>query len=814
MPSSSARCAQLPRAADKVPFYAALKKFRDYLKGVIPHIDEAECVFTEERIKQQCEQTNFKNQQNSTNSTAETYANTEGISNNESLIQNSSGYPFDSETNSHGAAGGGGPGPPANGSSASFMMSSLVGSQQEKKKRGRPKKIRGQEIIDPVTGNKIQVNNQLQSHGGDYSNILNLSVMQGGNCEMPKKKRGRPKKVKPPPTQHDILGQQETQSSMLALKPNIMSIQAMTGDITQDSPLRQHGPLQTSHQHVSTLYATPPHQRSIYSPMASPMASPSLNCSYTTNTPPSQPLHDKLGIGGNIGEHVKTNPTDLVQSNHHPLSDQHLGESPPPSSPNICTVDFDPPAAASIAPSSNVNERADTELNVMHQRLQNAHQRSRYNSPINTEVTSDHNTTEHFQHWLSPQHNHIHSPASARTTASFANSPQQQSSLHYNEQQHQQMQSLQQEQELHAQWPLRHQRRYEDAANSHYMLNSPQLHQTHQTHHHDHTNQNQNQHAGSDVARKSLSGLESLVDQIPTISESESVALSSAAAINAQAAAAAAVESRLQGMRNDHQVSDSHFVNSATIPNNLTASSSPTASGNSNNNQPQQSSSSNNLLSNNFSVSNLAASSASRNIINNHENYGLAGNTIPPTNANSYHHSNLMAAAVMAAAAANTPTNLSTSTAASATAAHPAQMYMDPHAHLTTHVPVNSLYPPPTSHHHPATAAHHAAAAAHHHAAAAAAHYGNGQHTSADYANNPYAAAAAAQSNVNAAHTLHMPSPNYPYGYATAASQSSYSGYPHSHASHHVHPHGHHTAHHLTMFDRLKPSDIGGYSGF
>ena len=28
MPSSSARCAQLPRACDKVPFYSALGKFR------------------------------------------------------------------------------------------------------------------------------------------------------------------------------------------------------------------------------------------------------------------------------------------------------------------------------------------------------------------------------------------------------------------------------------------------------------------------------------------------------------------------------------------------------------------------------------------------------------------------------------------------------------------------------------------------------------------------------------------------------------------------------------------------------------------
>uniref|UniRef100_A0A0K8TIY5 G/T mismatch-specific thymine DNA glycosylase n=1 Tax=Lygus hesperus TaxID=30085 RepID=A0A0K8TIY5_LYGHE len=51
MPSSSARCAQLPRAADKVPFYAALKKFRDYLKGTVQEINESELVFSNFKMK-------------------------------------------------------------------------------------------------------------------------------------------------------------------------------------------------------------------------------------------------------------------------------------------------------------------------------------------------------------------------------------------------------------------------------------------------------------------------------------------------------------------------------------------------------------------------------------------------------------------------------------------------------------------------------------------------------------------------------------------------------------------------------------------
>lgn len=34
MPSSSARCAQFPRAQDKVHFYIKLRELRDHLKGV------------------------------------------------------------------------------------------------------------------------------------------------------------------------------------------------------------------------------------------------------------------------------------------------------------------------------------------------------------------------------------------------------------------------------------------------------------------------------------------------------------------------------------------------------------------------------------------------------------------------------------------------------------------------------------------------------------------------------------------------------------------------------------------------------------
>ena len=51
MPSSSARCSQLPRAIDKVPFYVALKKLRDHVRGDNPLLDEAEVCFPDLELK-------------------------------------------------------------------------------------------------------------------------------------------------------------------------------------------------------------------------------------------------------------------------------------------------------------------------------------------------------------------------------------------------------------------------------------------------------------------------------------------------------------------------------------------------------------------------------------------------------------------------------------------------------------------------------------------------------------------------------------------------------------------------------------------
>ena len=51
MPSSSARCSQLPRAEDKLPFYIGLRKLRDFVNGTLHSLNEVEITFPDIKIK-------------------------------------------------------------------------------------------------------------------------------------------------------------------------------------------------------------------------------------------------------------------------------------------------------------------------------------------------------------------------------------------------------------------------------------------------------------------------------------------------------------------------------------------------------------------------------------------------------------------------------------------------------------------------------------------------------------------------------------------------------------------------------------------
>lgn len=160
MPSSSARCAQLPRAADKVPFYAALKKFRDYLNGAVSEIDDKELVFSYSRLK------NFFEPE-----IKEEKSDSCGVYNYSKVneLTDISNVKRDNETGD---------------------------VLQVKKKRGRPKKI------------KIEGQNSLNANNVGQK-VEEPKIKLDEKTGIPKKKRGRPKKIKveseivqPPPSEH------------------------------------------------------------------------------------------------------------------------------------------------------------------------------------------------------------------------------------------------------------------------------------------------------------------------------------------------------------------------------------------------------------------------------------------------------------------------------------------------------------------------------------------------------------------------------------------------------------------------------------
>jgi len=165
MPSSSARCAQLPRAADKVPFYMALKKFRDYLNGLITEIDESEVVFHEPKPSAKA-------------AAAAAAASANGEMENKSLVSHSGSTGFTNGTT---------------GESGESVLN------PGKKKRGRPRKGMekgggggGNESSKKAKLHKSNVSSRDENKDGD-----GLMGKAGRMGEPQRKRRGRPKKVKP-----------------------------------------------------------------------------------------------------------------------------------------------------------------------------------------------------------------------------------------------------------------------------------------------------------------------------------------------------------------------------------------------------------------------------------------------------------------------------------------------------------------------------------------------------------------------------------------------------------------------------------------
>ena len=166
MPNSSARCAQLPRAVDKVPFYAGLKKFRDYLHGRVPSIEENEMVFKEVKLQNFNEKPYKKEFRDDATDSSGTPP---GIN---------SDYDGMGQENN-----GSNEGYPGGMSGADMQIDSRIDPATGKKRRGRPPKPRPDGTVPMPKRRLVDENGQPLPRGSNP-----IDPLTG------KKKRGRPKK--------------------------------------------------------------------------------------------------------------------------------------------------------------------------------------------------------------------------------------------------------------------------------------------------------------------------------------------------------------------------------------------------------------------------------------------------------------------------------------------------------------------------------------------------------------------------------------------------------------------------------------------
>lgn len=434
MPSSSARCAQLPRAADKVPFYAALKKFRDYLNGLVVDYDESEYVFNDPKYN--------------------------GISTEAELKEESLAF---TALNENGEV--------------------ITPVDPNKKKRGRPKKVRGEngeEIPTPSRRKK-----QEKSENTD-----------GADEDPSKKKRGRPKKPKDGTTTPST-----TTKKRGSKKATLENQPSTDNDVNSMS-----SNLQLSPNHISSL---PPNNNSsntngsnsnsFLPPMESPSGNNSNQNSTTfqsgalsqNSTPPVDCLMNIEPVAPpEISPHQQT--YQQRPTSNQAFSDDITNEivndpiqSPAAASPSLQPSDFEPPqAVASVTNTADLN-------------------------PYPQQSSVDH---------------HHHSPLAQSPLGMYQ----------------QQQQAAQQQAMAHHQQMMNspsyspYSRQQQQTSQQSFMQSS--LHQQQQQQPQQQPNPTQNVHSSKqqmgqmngtttdifkDIAAKSLSGLESLVDQIPNINEQD-----------------------------------------------------------------------------------------------------------------------------------------------------------------------------------------------------------------------------------------------------------------------------------------------------
>lgn len=853
MPSSSARCAQLPRAADKVPFYAALKKFRDYLNGVIPHIDDSECVFTDPKFKACYETdagalpvnvvvkseplpsvTSFTTNQASNPMGALGGQMTGLLSQQQQQQPSSDITDISNSMNDMGGGIGVGVGIGGGGVVGIGIGGGIVNDIPGKKKRGRPKKIRGEGDDNKVSVPRRQSNPASMAH-----DML--------NGEVQKKKRGRPKKVKfdqstgelissnkmPPSNQSGHLENSiHMNTSSNSNNDNIHG----TGADTPESGMFS-SPASMNKQCSNLVPPSPQHAHQSLHPFSSPSSTsnglpgaPQFN--HLNNSrddmfdhrdlPHNQNLKDASRLNMRDDRLENLNNADFYHRHSHTVADHHQQQTASDSPQQFSHYDLSSEISAAIS-SAEHSATGSGQINSPPSNPQiinpNDYQQSAssfVNTPTTTTQTSKSNHGSAQLGRATPSDVAMdHGSMMARTTPNTdigmdhvlmaSQIHHQNSNLNYSPYRNAQQQQPTHQQQMH----MSNQANCFDLLrpnSSYYDLGVASDTNASRS-----TNPATSSAVGkltsTDVTSKSLSGLESLVDQIPSLSDtnadaSSATQSSSVHSLNLLRGTANVAESRLNdltpltgmeqyqssclyssnygsanatpnlgssmlasaneipcngiGGGNRARSSESHLTRSMTpstmmysaaLPTNATVLHSPSSP---HTHTPptmnnNQSNNAFNSLSNPFSVSNLTGVG----------NHSYTPTPPPPTPSsssvvmNSYHHSNLMPA-----------------------------MYIDPQLPM-----VNSIFSPHAygQHHHPSYPGYSSAAAI------------SAQHIQQQQP-SPFGA------------SIHMPSPNYPYAYnATTA------GYGHHQSTvpAHHHPAAAHAA--AAAYHSMFRPDISGF---
>lgn len=433
MPSSSARCAQLPRAADKVPFYSALKKFRDYLNGLVAEIDDSEVVFSFTKLKNYYEPDIKEEPKDEVPSVY--------FNNYNSVVDNQ-------ET----------------------MESIDVKDEPpvvQKKKRGRPKKIKNKDGAPEEVKVKRPKPQVVEEREG-----------------IPKKKRGRPKKIKPDPNQLPPVN--NVVPPVLSCEhsnPSTQLSNCFSPPIQSPMNLSQ---LYGGNNVINNIYNN---QSSSHSPISNSGGGGTGGGSGNNNTNfhhHRSPIQSQQHRYSQSPQAPSFTHSDLSSEISAAISSEHNLGSRSPASPSLGPPDFEPPTsllAEDTSPHSSqhsggVNKE---DLIGVDQHSRPSQMECQFNNSVGGPQQPQKSNTKIDMHHYPQSHGY---DEYSSTVESVAGSPA---------------------------YPPAESPVYPPPPPGYPQQQPPQQHQQHQ----------QQKITNQDVTAKSLSGLESLVEQIPNMNDND-----------------------------------------------------------------------------------------------------------------------------------------------------------------------------------------------------------------------------------------------------------------------------------------------------